>query len=79
MRRISEIFCDLVMANWAIHSCEHVKMREFAVGDSMDRHVATEMDTKTRVESEKRKALFNEMNDAMAEVIGAKKYDWKGL
>jgi len=64
MRKISEIVCDLIFANWKIHCVEHVKMQEFDKGPLMNKAVVAEMDKIMRVNSEKRKALFNEINEA---------------
>jgi hypothetical protein len=77
VRRISEIFCDLVDLNWKIHCVEHVKMLEFMVGETMNDTLVAEMDGKMRIYSEKRKAAFNEMNLALADIIKKRKYGFK--
>ena len=77
MRKISEIFCDLIDCHWEIHCVEHVKMSEFDKGFTMDNKVVAEMDLRMRIRSEERKALFNEMNVVLATIIKEKKYDFK--
>jgi len=76
MRKISEIFCDLIFANWEIHCVEHVKMGEFDKGETMDKHLVAEMDKIMRKQSEKRKAMFNELNDVFEKIIKEKEYDF---
>lgn len=78
MRRVSEIICDLIYANWEIHSVEHVKMGEFDKGSTMDRQLVADMDKIMRVESEKRKAMFNELNDTFKEILDKKEYNFSG-
>jgi len=77
MRKISEIFCDLIFCHWEIHCVEHIKMDEFDKGFTMDSKVVAYCDKRMRVRSEERKGLFNEMNEVLATIIKEKKYNFK--
>jgi hypothetical protein len=76
MRKVSEIISELIMANWEIHSVEHVKMNEFDKGFMTDHNLILEMDKIMTERSEKRKALFNELNNILEIIIKNKKYDY---
>jgi len=78
MRRISAIFCDLVSANWHMHRAETVKTEIMMIGEKMDHRLVAELDKKTREMNEKRKALFNEMDDILEILIKNRSYNWEG-
>lgn len=75
MRHISTIFCDLVTANWLIHQFETAKTEIMMVGEMMDHKLVAELDKKTRDMSEKRKTLFNEMDETLRILIDKREYN----
>ena len=76
MRKISEIFCDLISTNWEIHCVEHTKMSQLDIGATMDKVLVAEMDRLMREKNEKRKNMFNELNETFELIIKNKKYDF---
>jgi len=76
MRKISEVVCDLIFSNWEIHQVEHVKMEQFDRGETLNRSLVSEMDKIMRLQSEKRKVMFNELNEIFEIIIKEKKYDF---
>lgn len=76
MRKISAMVCDLITCNWEIHCVEHIKMEEFDRGETMNKSLVAEMDKIMRIQSEKRKNIFNELNETFETIIREKKYNF---
>jgi len=78
MRRISEVICELIRADFEMCEKEHFKMDEFTL-DKPDFKKITQADFLTRKNNEVRHDSWNELNESLATIIREKKYDWEGL
>jgi len=78
MRRISEIICEQVMSCCELNRTEHGKMDEFSKSDR-DCNKIMELDAIMRKNNENRRHLWNELNEALFEIIKKKRYDWKNI
>ena len=78
MRRLSEIICEQIMACCELNRTEHGKMDEFSKS-GRDCGKIMELDALMRINNEKRRTLWNELNETFSTIIENKKYEWKDI
>jgi len=78
MRRISEVICELIRADFEMCDKEHFKMDEFAK-EKPDFKRITQADFLTRKNNEVRHDSWNEINENLSTTIRENSYDWENM
>lgn len=76
MRRLSHIIIEQIMCCCELNRTEHSKMDEFYKIDR-DCDKIMELDAIMRKNNERRRELWNELNETLLELIRDRKYDWE--